>query len=629
MPELLETALAMTVEPGTNLKGQAAGANWTFLLPSRELEQIVCIGLPSASSMATISHLGGWVTIAHSSQEHIQKANELWRLKQFSSIRMILAKDRTELPLPSDRVDLVFITEKDARWQLNNSRIFQEELHRILKPKGVIYYESSKIVDFVPDKTTDQSLVEKFGGSALIWLAPVKGELQSAVPAHDREAINYFIHHQLSGTSVNLKALKPLRWVINQRNVTIPRNGEAHHTSLTPKGSTQSPIKASIRSAGLRTQATLEHAERFLISQKIVANRHGVFLGRSVANMANRPPQYLCSIARQAGVDIDNCKWGLSAPGDYNSRKVLFFLFNRKKGARKLLKLDYIAKTVRDPGLNHRLENEHRTLKILQERGIGTRETVPQIAFFGYHNDLAIVGETSIEGTPFRQRTTTTTDCPYAQAVIDWLTYLGEASVDFTTATAGQVAEGLDTLFKRFSQIYHLSPAHYDFMAKQIAVIRATENTFPLLLQHGDPGPWNVLVTPGGDIAFLDWEAAEIKGMPLWDMFYFLRSYCMEIARANGIHDRLDGFTQLFLTESPFNQLVAKSAKQYCQLIGLAQELVEPLFYTCWMHRALKESSRLTYKRVESGHYVNLLRLCIEQRKSSTFGHLFKQATVN
>jgi hypothetical protein len=45
-------------------------------------------------------------------------------------------------------------------------------------------------------------------------------------------------------------------------------------------------------------------------------------------------------------------------------------------------------------------------------------------------------------------------------------------------------------------------------------------------------------------------------------------------------------------------------------------ELIEPLFYTCWMHRALKESTRLTAGNLERGHYFSVLSACIEHAEA-------------
>ena len=73
---------------------------------------------------------------------------------------------------------------------------------------------------------------------------------------------------------------------------------------------------------------------------------------------------------------------------------------------------------------------------------------------------------------------------------------------------------------------------------------------FPLVFQHGDPGPWNVLITSDGRPGFLDWEAAEPHGMPLWDLFHFLRSFGFQVSRAAGTRDPLRSFAEQFL-ESP------------------------------------------------------------------------------
>jgi hypothetical protein len=48
---VLGHARATTPVAGTNLKGEAAGAAWTLLLPSLELGLILCIGAPSAPTL--------------------------------------------------------------------------------------------------------------------------------------------------------------------------------------------------------------------------------------------------------------------------------------------------------------------------------------------------------------------------------------------------------------------------------------------------------------------------------------------------------------------------------------------------------------------------------------------------
>ncbi len=588
---MLETTLATTFIPGTNLKWKVAGANWTFLLPSLELEQVVCFGAPPSTTLATLSRVGQDVAVICANARQVRWARAAIRRCRAANVRLITPNGQATLPLKSGSVDLALISGGGEARRLNRDRALPAELRRVLKPEGLIYLEFGGPLAQRLDHDATRNVIEGHAAPPVFWLTPLAGEMHTAVPLRDRETIDYFQHHGLYSSSIRL----PL----------------------------------------------FERAERLLNRHRLfgrLARRYGALVGGAAAHLTDAPPRYLRSIARQAGVDIDHHRWGLSARGEYSSRKVLFFLFERASDSPDTspdtppntppdtppdTPPEYIVKMTRDPALNPRLENEYGALTRLREKGIGDRETLPQAVFFGQHGGLAIVGETMIDGEPFRQRSRATADCSYVRAAIDWLLELGAATADRTSATPVQVASALETLFRRFVQVYRLAPAHRDFLADQIAAIRRRHEAFPLVFQHGDPGAWNAVVTQSGRVAFLDWEAAEPQGMPLWDLFYFLRSYCVGAARAGGTRNRLAGFAQHFLAESPLSPLVIESTRRYCERIALPARLIEPLFYTCWMHRALKESTRLTPAKLDRGHYVGLLRLCIAQRDAPTRGRLF------
>ena len=54
---MLETTLATRFEPGTNVRGGVVGASWTFLLPSLELERVLCVGVPRLGELRTLARL--------------------------------------------------------------------------------------------------------------------------------------------------------------------------------------------------------------------------------------------------------------------------------------------------------------------------------------------------------------------------------------------------------------------------------------------------------------------------------------------------------------------------------------------------------------------------------------------
>jgi len=210
-----------------------------------------------------------------------------------------------------------------------------------------------------------------------------------------------------------------------------------------------------------------------------------------------------------------------------------------------------------------------------------------------------------------------------ARAAIDWLIDLSAATADAHAAPPVEVAEGLEQLYRRFVEIYAVSEEHRAFLSAQLATIRQFQGKFPLVFQHGDPGTWNVMVTPSERIAFLDWEAAEVAGMPLWDLFYLLRAYGVLASRRAGTRDMTEGFAEQYLRDTPIGEMLVQATRRACGRIGIVSSLVAPLFYTCWMHRSLKEATRLERNSLERGHYVCLLRMCIDRRDTPALQRLF------
>jgi hypothetical protein len=567
---VLERTLAIDYRPASNLKGTVTGANWTFLLPTLEIESILCLGVPPASTLATLGRIARTVLVACEKEAQIHEARHVIQQAERSNIYPVQADVPAQFPFSADSIDLLVLTGEHQVNGSKDKRNIRAPFARFLKPGGLVYAQISGLF-LTGDELRED--VTGSGESQVFWLTPITGEMQTAVPVNDRDTIRYFYREGL----------------------------------YTP----------------LIRYMPFARIERFLSRHplsRIMMQRFSMLIGPGAGNLAHSPPAYLRSIAGRAGVDIENHRWGLSAKGKYNTRKVLIFLYNRDRSIP-----EYIAKMTRNPAFNPRLENEHRALLLLQDMGIGDPECLPRVVFFGYHSDLAVVGETLVVGDAFREKTKASADCPYALSAVNWLTELGASTADLVSAAPENVAAGLGQLFCRFMEIYQLDAEHRHFLEDQISRIKESPEGFPLVFQHGDPGTWNVKISTSGKAAFLDWEAAEPKGMPLWDLFYFLRSYCTWVASAQGVRNSLEGFERYFLKQSPLSSLVVDSVRNYCERVKLRRDIVEPLFYTCWMHRSLKEAPRLRMDHLERGHYVSLLRRSINQREAPTLHKLFSE----
>jgi hypothetical protein len=346
----------------------------------------------------------------------------------------------------------------------------------------------------------------------------------------------------------------------------------------------------------------------------LARGRSAILAGFGVNGWLGRPPLYLREIAREAGLEIDGMRWGMAAPGLYLSNKVLLLLFDRSNEGPA-----YVVKVARDPSINPRLENEWRALLRLRELGFAKDGSVPEPAFYGTSGRLAVLGLGGIAGRRFTQADPAG---PSVVGAVEWITELGATTVDPTGAAGPVVARELRRLLAHLVDLYAIDADHRSILAEQIDVIEGAQ-FLPLVFQHGDPGAWNLLVRPSGEASFLDWEAAEPNGMPLWDLFHLMRSFGVMAARADGARDALEGFGTQLLQDTPLSLMLRESTAVYCTRVGVAPDLVEPLFHMSWMHRALKEATRLVPGRLERGHYVNLMRRCLDERERGPLRELF------
>ncbi len=109
-------------------------------------------------------------------------------------------------------------------------------------------------------------------------------------------------------------------------------------------------------------------------------------------------------MAADAGIDVGGRPWTFNADADYRSQKAMFFIGS-----------ELIVKVTRDARFSPRLENEHRALEVLAAHAI---PFTPLALFAGRHRDLAVVGETAVNGVPFSEGSDGTPGCGRLQAVL-------------------------------------------------------------------------------------------------------------------------------------------------------------------------------------------------------------------
>jgi hypothetical protein len=435
--------------------------------------------------------------------------------------------------LPDEEGDLVYVVDATVEGI--------DEALRLLAPAGVIYLETRT----GPRERALIRRISQRGGRLRnrYALSPDRGEARSAVPAADRIARRYFADRGLMAYSLH-------------------------------------PMFRAL--------------ERWLAPRDSAKGRIGLLVDRSADDGARGIPRYLRHLAGEHGLDLAGFRYGLSARGQYNSRKVLFVLFPPGSESPTL-----VVKTTRDATSNDRLINEEAALRELASRELVPAGTVPEVAFAGDHGGLRFLAETVVEGASMR-----TASAPRA-AAYRWITDLAVRSAVRGPAAESRIAARLAALAEEVPSRYPLTDAQTDALRGLVDEVVGRSSQLPMVFSHGDAATWNAVRLADGRIGFLDWEAAHADGLPLWDLWYYARSHVMSASR---VRRRLGIRVPDVLEALRADHALSVAVDEYTARLQIQSEVVRPLFTLCWADRAVREITRLDARRVTHGHYIGLVR---------------------
>jgi hypothetical protein len=311
------------------------------------------------------------------------------------------------------------------------------------------------------------------------------------------------------------------------------------------------------------------------------------------------PPRWLTELAAGGGRGIDDHRMALAAPGEYPTQKILMVLAPPGDALPAI-----VVKVGRHPAVNDRIVSAVRAMRLIADRGLSAAGSVPAVEFDGAVDGVQVVAETAADGPSLTLVTTARADCSWAAAGRDWISELGFRSA--RPAASAETADGLGQLLDRLPGRL-LAGAERSFLFGLLGELREREPV-PTVLQHGDPGPWNMRADVATSrLSVLDWENAEPRGVPLWDLAYFLRSFGVLVAIRAGVADRL-ARGLFFVTDPELRRISRAAVVAYAARIGLDPHAIRPLMYHHWVYQALKESTRVPSADAQRAIFLRTLR---------------------
>ena len=115
----------------------------------------------------------------------------------------------------------------------------------------------------------------------------------------------------------------------------------------------------------------------------------------------------------------------------------------------------------------------------------------------------------------------------------------------------------------------------------------------PSTIEQRDMSPWNVMLDRAGELVILDWESAELAGLPVGDLAYFLTYLCFFVEGTMKTR-RFGPAYRAALDPHTFTGGVFTACQShYARRVGLDPGCLQPLRLLSWMHHAGSEYRRL------------------------------------
>lgn len=261
--------------------------------------------------------------------------------------------------------------------------------------------------------------------------------------------------------------------------------------------------------------------------------------------------------------------------------KVVWLVFAEPDHCPRLaVKMPRVPESV--PGLTR----EATTLQSIQAQRPSGMQGIPRVLFCQEHAGLLTVGETALTGRPILELLRRDNCRDFALKATDWLADLAGRPIPCPPATWwNRLIEPVLTDFdESFGSV--VDPG----MLRETRDILSTLGALPLVCEHRDFGPWNVLrMTANGELAVLDWESSEPQGLPGLDLIYFLSFLALFLDGAMRSGRVRESYRATLDAATQIGGVMRECLTRYASLVGIDPANLPPLRLLGWLLHSRSE----------------------------------------
>jgi hypothetical protein len=237
------------------------------------------------------------------------------------------------------------------------------------------------------------------------------------------------------------------------------------------------------------------------------------------------------------------------------------------------------VKIPRVPEAAKGLEREAAVLGFLDARG--GLAGAPKAFWIGPFGPLPAMAQSALPGRSVLASLRATDARDLAVQVTDWLVMLAQrtARPDDGGRWSRLAVPALASMGEQLASLGMSPPG------AGTPLTAASLEGLPLVVEHRDCAPWNLVRGSAGDLRVLDWESAEIDGLPGLDLLYFLAYLAFALEQVPfhvASTDLRAAYRRSLDPTSPTGAIRAECLGRYARALGIVPERLAALAPLAW-----------------------------------------------